>query len=128
MIEGRILITGGAGAIGSNIARKLVALANDVIVIDDLSSGYRDLIPEGVRFIEGSITDDTALAPAFDPRPDYVIHAAALFANQNSVDHPQTDLLVNGLGLIKVMERAAEAGVRKVLFCSSSCVYGGRSV
>jgi nucleoside-diphosphate-sugar epimerase len=128
MIEGRILVTGGAGAIGSNIARELVALGNDVVVIDDLSSGYRDLVPANVRFVEGSITDDAALAAAFDPKPDYVIHAAALFANQNSVDHPQADLLVNGLGLIKVMERAAEAQVRKVLFCSSSCVYGGKSV
>jgi len=128
MIEGRILITGGAGAIGSNLARELLAGGHDVVIVDDLSSGYRDLVPAGARFIEGSITDDAALAAAFDPAPDYVIHAAALFANQNSVDHPQADLLINGLGLIKVMERAEQARVRKVLFCSSSCVYGGKSV
>lgn len=128
MIEGRILVTGGAGAIGSNLAQELLARGNDVVVIDDLSSGYRDQVPAGAHFVEGSITDDAALAAAFDPHPDYVIHAAALFANQNSVDHPQADLLVNGLGLIKVLERAVEARVRKVLFCSSSCVYGGKAV
>lgn len=128
MIEGRILVTGGAGAIGSNLARDLLAHGNDVVVIDDLSSGYRDLVPQGARFVEGSVTDDAALAAAFDPEPDYVIHAAALFANQNSVEHPQADLLVNGLGLVKVLERAVEARVRKVLFCSSSCVYGGKTV
>ena len=127
-IEGRILITGGAGAIGSNLARELLARGGDVVIIDDLSSGYRDLVPAGARFVEGSITDDAELAAAFDPTPDYVIHAAALFANQNSVDHPQADLLVNGLGLIKVLELAVDARVRKFLFCSSSCVYGGKGL
>lgn len=126
--KGHILITGGAGAIGSNLAHELLARGNDVSVIDDLSSGHKDLVPAGARFIEGSITNDAALAAAFDPVPHYVIHAAALFANQNSVDHPQDDLLVNGLGLIKVLERAVASRARKLLFCSSSCVYGGKAV
>lgn len=125
MLKGRFLITGGAGAIGSNIAAELLRRGNEVCIIDDLSSGYRDLVPAGARFVGGSITDDAALAAAFDPAPDFVIHAAALFANQNSVDHPQTDLLVNGLGHIKVLENAVRAKVRKLLYCSSSCVYGG---
>ena len=128
MVEGRVLVTGGAGAIGSNLARALIKRGNEVVVVDDLSSGYRDLVPAGARFVEGSITDDTALAAAFEPAPHYVVHAAALFANQNSVDHPQDDLMVNGLGLIKVLERAVKAEVRKVLFCSSSCVYGGKAM
>ncbi len=128
MIKGRVLITGGAGAIGSNLAQDLCGRGNDVVVLDDLSSGHRDQVPEAAHFIEGSITDDAAIAAAFDPAPDYVIHTAALFANQNSVDHPQDDLLVNGLGLIKVLERCRSASVRKVLFTSSSCVYGGKAV
>ena len=128
MIEGRVLITGGAGAIGSNLASELCARGNEVVVLDDLSSGYRELVPSAARLIEGSVTDDGAIAAAFAAAPDYVIHAAALFANQNSVDHPRDDLLVNGLGLIKVLESCKAARVRKVLFCSSSCVYGGKSV
>jgi UDP-glucose 4-epimerase len=128
MTKRRVLITGGAGAIGSNLAHVLLARGGEVIVIDDLSSGYRDLVPDGVRFVEGSILDDERLAAAFDPAPNCIIHAAALFANQNSVEHPQTDLSVNGLGLIKVLERAIEARVHKVVFCSSSCVYGGKEV
>jgi nucleoside-diphosphate-sugar epimerase len=128
MIEGRVLVTGGAGAIGSNLAHELCARGNDVVVLDDLSSGYRDLVPDVARFIQGSITDDAAIDAAFDPVPDYAIHAAALFANQNSVDHPQSDLLVNGLGLVKVLERCKALGVKKILFCSSSCVYGGKAV
>jgi UDP-glucose 4-epimerase len=128
MIEGRFLITGGAGAIGSNLARELISRGHEVTVLDDLSSGYRDLVPQQARFIEGSITDDKALAAAFELSPNYVIHAAALFANQNSVEHPQDDLTINGLGLVKVLERCVSGAVRKVLFCSSSCVYGGKAV
>jgi UDP-glucose 4-epimerase len=128
MIEGRVLITGGAGAIGSNLALALIQSGNEVTIIDDLSSGFRDLVPAGARFVEGSIIDDIALAAAFEPAPHYVIHAAALFANQNSVDHPQEDLMVNGLGLIKVLEHAVKTSVRKLLFCSSSCVYGSKAV
>lgn len=124
----RLLITGGAGAIGSNAARAALRRHHEVAVIDDLSSGFRDLVPAGAHFVQGSIVDDDALAAAFDPAPDYVIHAAALFANQNSVDHPQADLVANGLGLIKVLERCKTAGVRKLLFCSSSCVYGGKAL
>jgi UDP-glucose 4-epimerase len=124
----KILITGGAGAIGSNLAQVLLERGNEVSVIDDLSSGYRDLVPNGARFVEGSIIEDACLAAAFDPAPDFVIHTAALFANQNSVDHPEADLLVNGLGSIKVLERAVATQVQKVVFCSSSCVYGGKEI
>ena len=124
----RLLITGGAGAIGSNAARLALTRGHEVAVLDDLSSGFRDLVPAGARFVHGSIVDDDALTSAFDPAPDHVIHAAALFANQNSVEHPQADLSVNGLGLIKVLERCKRVGVRKLLFCSSSCVYGGKAL
>jgi len=128
MIKGRVLVTGGAGAIGCNIVQELCAGGNDVVVLDDLSSGHRDQVDGRARFVEGSITDDAAVTAAFDLAPDYVVHAAALFANQNSVEHPQDDLLTNGLGLIKILERCKSAGVRKLVFCSSSCVYGGKTL
>jgi len=124
----QILITGGAGAIGSNLAAALVARDNKVVVLDDLSSGHRALLPHGVPLIEGSITDDSALAEAFAGGIDYVFHLAALFANQNSVDHPEADLDANGRGTLKVLEHACRAGVRKLLFSSSSCVYGNKPV
>src|SRR5579863_8910359 len=107
-MDGRILITGGAGAIGSNLARELLLRGAEVVVLDDLSSGHRHLVPSRAHFIEGSIASE-ALAYAFDPPPKYVIHAAALFANQNSVEHPQQDLLVNGLGWIRVLEHCVAA-------------------
>jgi UDP-glucose 4-epimerase len=124
----RCLITGGAGAIGSHLAAKLLAHGHTVAVIDDLSSGHRELVPTSVRLIQGSIEDGAVIAQAFIKPPDWVFHLAALFANQNSVEHPDRDLAVNGVGLIKLLEGAQRAGAGKVLFTSSSCVYGNKSL
>lgn len=124
----RILVTGGAGAIGSNLAAALLADGHEVTVLDDLSSGHEQLIPAGARFVAGSVTRDEDLREAFDPIPEYVFHLAALFANQNSVDHPERDLEVNGLGMVKVLEMSRAVGVRKLLYTSSSCVYGAKAV
>lgn len=122
------LITGGAGAIGSNLATALIGAGQGVTIIDDLSSGHRNLVPAEARFIEGSIEDDGKLAEAFSGRPHFVFHLAALFANQNSVDHPERDLLVNGRGTVKVLEHALASEAQKLLFTSSSCVYGHKDV
>src|SRR6185295_18865944 len=124
----RVLVTGGAGSIGSNLAALLVERGHDVTVLDDLSSGHRDLVPPSVRFVHGSIEDEGALAQAFDARPQWVFHLAALFANQNSVDHPQRDLAVNGGGTVKVLQQAVLSNAAKLLFTSSSCVYGHKEV
>ena len=122
------LVTGGAGAIGSNLAMALLEAGHQVTVVDDLSSGHRTFVPASARFVEGSVADDEVLGRAFASAPEYVFHLAALFANQNSVDHPQRDLEVNGQGLLKVLEHAQAAKVRKVLYTSSSCVYGNKAV
>ncbi|MBF0614621.1 MAG: NAD-dependent epimerase/dehydratase family protein [Magnetococcales bacterium] len=120
-----VLITGGAGAIGQNLCRTLLSAGKRVIVLDDLSSGHLHLMPAGVEFVQGSIQNDADLRQLFGGyRIDYLFHLAALFANQNSVDHPQKDLDVNALGLIKVLQYAVEFRVRKLLYTSSSCVYG----
>ena len=124
----RVLVTGGAGSIGSNLAALLVERGHDVTVLDDLSSGHRDLVPPSVRFVQGSIEDEGALAQAFDARPQWVFHLAALFANQNSVEHPQRDLAVNGGGTVKVLQQAVAGSAAKLLFTSSSCVYGHKEV
>lgn len=74
--------------------------------------------------IVGDILDAHILDRAFRGGVDTVFHLASLFANQNSVDHPERDLLVNGLGTLRVLERSREVGVRRFVFTSSSCVYG----
>lgn len=130
-IQARIsgyLVTGGAGAIGSNLVARLLEAGHEVIVLDDLSSGHRRLVPEGARFVEGSVTRLDDVTGAFETRPDYVLHLAALFANANSVDHPQLDLEVNGGGTLRMLEACVEYGVRKMLYVSSSCVYGDTEV
>ena len=120
----RILVTGGAGAIGSHLVLSLIASGHKVTVLDDLSSGYKDLIPKTIDFLYGSITDDAILEAAFDRRPDVVFHLAALFANQQSVDRPQLDLEVNGLGTLKLLEKCEKFKVARFVYTSSSCVYG----
>jgi UDP-glucose 4-epimerase len=124
----KILVTGGAGFIGSNLTGRLISEGHDVVILDDFSSGHRSFVHQQATLIEGSVADDDALAKCFGHKPDYVFHLAALFANQNSVDHPDIDLSVNGQGTLKVLEWSRKSGVNKVLYVSSSCVYGNRAV
>jgi nucleoside-diphosphate-sugar epimerase len=123
-----ILVTGGAGCVGSNLCRKLSELeAKEVIILDDLSSAYEWNIPKArnISFVKGSILDDEMLKRVFKKRPQYVYHLAAHFANQNSVDNPEKDLLVNGLGILKVLEHAQLVDVDRFVYSSSGCgVYG----
>jgi len=127
----RILITGGAGCIGSNLIKALLkAEPERIVVIDDLSASYEWNIPKDpkVTFIKGSILDEERMKRAFSYKPQYVFHLAAHFANQNSVDHPETDLLVNALGTLKTLEYANLVGVERFVFASSGCsVYGSQA-
>lgn len=127
----RVLITGGAGCIGSNLTRTLIrAGAGKITVLDDLSAAQRWNIPvdSSVTFIHGSILDEEIMKRAFAPAPDYAFHLAAHFANQNSVDNPETDLLVNGQGTLKVLGYCRLAGVGRLVFASSGCsVYGSQA-
>jgi nucleoside-diphosphate-sugar epimerase len=127
----RILITGGAGCIGTNLTSTLLkAEPEKIIIIDDFSASYEWNIPKGSRvvLIRGSILDEEKMKRAFSYKPHYVFHLAAHFANQNSVDHPETDLLVNALGTLKTLEYANLVGVEKFVFASSGCsVYGSQA-
>lgn len=120
-----VLVTGGAGAIGANLCRRLLELRADVVVVDDLSASVRWNLPSGVRFLEGDVLDPAVLDEAFAAGPGSVFHLAALFANQNSVEHPEEDLQVNGLGTLRVFRRSTN--VRRIVFASSGCsIYGDR--
>ena len=123
-----ILVTGGAGCVGSNLTRKLADLgAEKVIILDNMSSAYHWNIPDrdAIQFVQGDILSDEDLKRVFKEKPDYVYHLAAHFANQNSVDEPETDLMVNGIGILKVLEHAQLTGVDRFIYSSSGCgVYG----
>ncbi|MFB0563419.1 MAG: NAD-dependent epimerase/dehydratase family protein [Candidatus Lokiarchaeia archaeon] len=124
----KILITGGAGAIGCNLTKSLSELeAKLVIVLDDLSASGEWNIPSrpNVLFVSGDITDDVVLKRVFSEEPEYVFHLAAFFANQNSIDYPEKDLLVNGLGTLKLLEYSNLSGIKKFIYASSGCsIYG----
>ena len=126
-----ILITGGAGAIGSNLAKRLDELPTKrIVIIDNLSSSYEWNIPcsPKIQFIKGDILDEEKLRWAFKTKPEIVYHLAAHFANQNSVDNPETDLMVNGMGTLRVLEYAHLIGVECFIYASSGCgIYGSDS-
>lgn len=123
-----VLVTGGAGAVGSNLVWALLERGCQVTVLDDLSSGRRDNLPEDSRlkFVHGSVADDEVLAQVFNQSYDVVFHLAALFANQNSVEHPEADLIANALGVLKVLDCSCRATVGRFVFASSSCIYGAK--
>lgn len=121
----RVLVTGGAGAVGSNLVRRLVELGAFVIVLDNLSSGYAWLLPQdapNLLFVEGDVTNDVDLKRVFNEEPHVVFHLAAFFANQNSVDYPEKDLIVNGLGTLKLLEYCKIYGkIERFVYASSGC-------
>lgn len=125
-----VLVTGGAGAIGSNLCKRLVELGATVIILDNLFSSYIWNVPDlpNVLFVKGDVTNDIDLKLVFNMKPSIVFHLAAFFANQNSVDYPETDLLVSGLGTIKTLEYAVLIGVEKYVYASSGCaIYGAQA-
>ncbi|MFH1835640.1 MAG: SDR family oxidoreductase [Methanobacteriota archaeon] len=121
-----VLITGGAGFIGSNIASELVSRGESVRVIDDLSTGRRVNL-EGllgdIDFVEGSILDLDVLSKACEG-VDYVLHQAAIPSVPRSVNDPLTSHEANSTGTLNVLVAARDAGVKRVVYASSSSVYG----
>lgn len=118
------LITGGAGFIGSNLARALTTEGWGVRVLDDLSSGYRaNLDGLAVDFRHGDVRDPLAVADAVSGC-DVVFHLAASVGNKRSIDDPVGDASINVIGTLQVLEAARRAGVRKIVASSSAGIYG----
>ena len=122
----RILVTGGAGFIGSNVADRFTALGHDVAVLDDLSSGQRAFVPAKARFYEADITDGAAVDHCLaEFRPDVVDHHAAQIDVRRSVDDPVFDARTNVLGGIELLRACTRHGVRKVVYASTGgAIYG----
>lgn len=120
-----ILVTGGAGAIGSNLVRTLIELGARVVIVDNLSSGHKVNVAgiAGTKFIEGHIADSDTLKQAFTHQIDFVFHLAAFFANQNSIDFPQEDARTNILGTVALLEDALTHKVQRVVYANTSCAY-----
>ena len=122
----RILVTGGAGFIGSNVVDRFVELGHEVAVFDDLSSGFREFVHPNARFFEGDVADprqvDACLA---EFRPEIVDHHAAQIDVRKSVTDPRHDATVNILGAIGLLEACTRHGVRKFVYASTGgALYG----
>ncbi|MFN2425294.1 MAG: NAD-dependent epimerase/dehydratase family protein [Candidatus Binatia bacterium] len=121
----KILVTGGAGFIGSHLAEAFAGAGHDVAVIDNLSSGRREHVPAGVRFHEADIRTADAARIVADEKPDVMCHHAAQMNVRRSVEDPAYDADVNVLGMLRMLEAAHKAGTRTTLFASSGgAVYG----
>jgi UDP-glucose 4-epimerase len=121
----KVVVTGGAGFIGSNLVVALVTRGDEVAVVDDLSSGYvSNLVPyPEVEFVEGSILDVDLVERALSGA-EVVFHHAASVGNKRSIDDPRSDAMVNVLGTINVLEACRHAGARKLVYASSAGIFG----
>jgi UDP-glucose 4-epimerase len=123
----RIVVTGGAGFIGSHISDLLIAQGHDVVVVDSLWShggGRRENVPPRASFIHMDIRDQELSRVFTDFKPEVVYHEAAQHSVAISAKDPILDAQVNVLGLINVLQSAVKAEARKVIFAASAAQYG----
>lgn len=120
----RVLVTGGAGFIGSHIVELLLQHGHEVAVVDNLSTGVESNLLSGVRLYRVDITSCEIGEVFAEERPEVVVHQAAQIDVRRSVEDPIFDANVNILGSINLLEHARRAGVRKVVYASSAAVYG----
>jgi UDP-glucose 4-epimerase len=119
----RVLVTGGAGFIGSNIADAFLAAGHQVRVLDDLTTGFIENVPAHAELIEGEVSDAAAVAKAVDG-VELIFHLAAHRAVLRSVEDPLATDTANVHGTLTVLTSAVDAGVRRLVYASSSSVYG----
>src|SRR5436190_24224785 len=110
----QVLVTGGAGFIGSNLTDRLIADGHAVRVLNDLSTGYRQNLPPETDLVEGEVSDPAAVARAVEGA-DLVYHQAAHRAVLRSVEHPMATDTANVHGTLNVLVSAREAGARRVV-------------
>ncbi len=121
----RSLVTGGAGFMGSHVAETLLAMDHQVVVLDDLSGGFRDNVPEGATFVEGSVTDHELLDRLFSRYSfDNVYHLAAYAAEGLSHFIKRFNYENNLLGSVNLINASVNSGVKRFVFTSSIAVYG----
>jgi len=120
----RVLVTGGAGYIGSFMVHRLQADGHQVVVLDSLERSKKEKIPEGIRFIQGSLLEKEALQEAFSEPIDAVIHFAAYISVGESAKCPGIYFKNNVEATINLLEKMVEKQVSRIVFSSSAAVYG----
>ena len=120
----KILVTGGAGFIGSHSVDQLIAAGHQVAVVDDLSSGLAENLNPAAAFVRMNIMDQAIFELFERQRFDAVLHLAAQTIVPSSLDRPDIDAQINVLGTLQILEGCRRTGVRKMVFSSSAAVYG----
>jgi UDP-glucose 4-epimerase len=120
----RLLVTGGAGYIGSIVASHLVAAGHEVVVLDNLERGHREAVPAGARLVVADLLDREGVAHALELGFDGVLHFAALALVSESVSHPERYWRTNVGGTLNLLEAMSDAGVSRLVFSSTCAVYG----
>jgi UDP-glucose 4-epimerase len=119
------LVTGGAGFMGSHVAEQLLAMGHDVVVLDDLSGGFRENVPRGARFVQGSVTDADLVNRLFERHSfDFVYHLAAYAAEGLSHFIKRFNYTNNLIGSVNLINASVNHGVKRFVFTSSIAVYG----
>ena len=122
----RVLVTGGAGFVGSHLVRALLSRGDEVVVIDNFETGQRENLeglPRPIRLVEGSIADPAAVDEALDG-VELVLHQAALPSVPKSVERPLDTHEANIVGTLQLLEGCRRAGVRRLVYAASSSAYG----
>jgi nucleoside-diphosphate-sugar epimerase len=120
----KALVTGGAGFIGSHIVEELIKKKAEVRVLDNLSAGKKENLPEkGIEFIKGDVTDRSILENAMKDI-DYVFHEAAQTSVAYSFTHPKTTWDINIRGTKLLLNAAVKSGIKRFIFASSAAIYG----
>lgn len=120
----RLLVTGGAGYIGSVVSAQLLDVGHDVVVFDDLSKGHRDAVPEGADFVRGSLLDHREIGDALTADFDGVLHFAAFSLVGESVEQPEKYYRNNVMGTLNLLEAMVANRVGRLVFSSTCAVYG----
>ena len=120
----KLLVTGGAGYVGSVVAAQLVEAGHETVVLDDLSKGHEDAVPDGARLVEGSLLDEAFVRETLANGFDGVFHFAALSLVAESVEEPERYYRNNVGGTLNLLDAMGEAGVSRLVFSSTAAVYG----
>jgi UDP-glucose 4-epimerase len=120
----KVVVTGGAGFIGSHLCDALVARGDDVVALDDLSTGSRDNLGAEAELVEASVVEPGAVRAVLSADVDVVLHVAGQASIFKSFDHPERDLAVNVEGTLNVVEACIGAGIPRLVYASSMTVYG----
>ena len=120
----RVLVTGGAGYIGSVVASQLAEARHETVVLDDFSRGHAEAVPEGTRLVRGNLLDTDFVRETLSEGFDGVLHFAALSLVGESVEEPERYYRNNVCGTLNLLDAMRESGVGRLVFSSTAAVYG----